>query len=173
VQRRGWLIGGLVIVSLCILCCALTFVVALPRLRDGFQDSVRDAVSTEVSKQIPATAGSYTITEESLQASLRQSASDDNADDLVVELSPAGIELGISAQSQHATYTGQPAAVDGRFVMQDMDTNSSILGFFLSPDDLGTAVEDAVNNYLAANDLRLESVTLAEGEMTLQVADAS
>ena len=169
---RGWLYGGLAVVFLCILCCALGFVVGLPRLRDGFEDSVHNAVSTEVSRQIPAAAGTYTITEESLQSSLRQSAGGDNADDLVVQITPTGIELGISAQSQSATYTGQPAAVDGRFEMQNMDTNSSVLGFFLSPGALGGAVEDAVNDYLVTNGLRLESVTLAEGEMTLTVVDA-
>lgn len=170
-MRRGLLFGGLGFVLLCVLCCALTFVVALPRFRDGFEEGVRDAVGTETARQIPSAPGTYTITEESLQTSLRESA-DDDSDDLVVEITPSGMRLGISNSGQDATYTGLPIAVDGRFEMHDMDSNSQLLGFFLSPDDLGNAIEEAVNEYLVANGLRLESVELEDGSMTLTTVAA-
>jgi hypothetical protein len=166
---RWLLFGGIGFVFVCILCCALTFVVGLPRLRDGFEESVRDAVATEVAAQLPGTPGTTTITAESLQASLRQSADDD---DIIVVITPSGLELGVSNRGQEVTYTGLPIAVNGRFEMQNMDSNSSVLDFFLSPDDMGNAIEEAVNGYLAANGLRLESVELIDGAMILTTVAA-
>ena len=168
-QRRAWLFGGLALVLLCMLCCVLVFVAGLPRLRDGFEEGVREAVGTEVAKQIPAQAGVYTISAASLQTSLRENANEENADDLIVEITVQGIEVGISASSQRATYSGRPAANNGRFELQDTDTNSSILGFFLSAGDFRDAVEDAINTYLHENRLRLEAIELNEGAMTLHV----
>lgn len=166
---RWLLFGGLGLVLVCILCCALTFVVALPRLRDGFEDSVRNDVATEVARQVPSTPGTVTITAESLQTSFRQSAGDD---DVIVRITPSGIEIGVSNRGQDITYIGLPVAVDGRFEMQNMDSNSSVTDFFLAPDDFGNAIEEAFNGYLAANGLRLAALELSDGEMTLTTVAA-
>lgn len=166
---RWLLFGGLGLALVCILCCALTFVVALPRLRDGFEESARDAVATEVARQVPGTPGTVTITAASLQASLRESAGDD---DIIVLITQTGVEIGVSNRGQDITYTGLPVAVDGRFEMQNMDSNSSVVDFFLAPDDFGNAIEEAFNGYLVANGLRLAALELSDGEMALMTVAA-
>jgi hypothetical protein len=57
--------------------------------------------------------------------------------------------------------------------MQEMDTDSGVLDFILPADDVGEAIEQAVNNYLSANNLELQSLELTEGELALETVAAS
>src|SRR5262245_54808702 len=98
---RWLLFGGIGLVLVCILCCALAFVVGLPRLRDGFEESVQDAVATEVAAQLPGSPGTTTITAESLQTSVRQSTGND---DVIVVINQNGVEIGVSDRGQEITY---------------------------------------------------------------------
>lgn len=164
----------------CVLGCVLLLVAGLPAFRDEVHDGVHDAVATEVARQIPpATSGSaqpgtYTLTAADLQAALRQNLDDDESDDqdLIIRITTVQVEVGITSQGQDAIYTGTPVANDGRLDMQDMDTDNGFVGFLLPPDTIAGAIEDAVNDHLAANNLRLDSVELGEEEMTLVVSAA-
>jgi len=178
--RRGCLIAAGVLLLLCVGVAALGWFVGLPAVRGGIRDGIEDGVATEVADLIPATPGlgvapgAYVVTEEELERRLRAGGNvqTDNPDDLVVRLSPAGLEIGFTAQGQNVTYTGRLAAEDGRLVLRDMDTNNEGLAFVLPPDELGRAIAGAVNGYLAANNLRLESVEPAAGAVTLVTAAA-
>lgn len=174
--RRGWLILSGSVLGLCVVCCVLVFVAGVPALRSGIREGIEDAVATEVAQQIPAVGGQaepgeHVITEESLEASLRgefdsEGGSSEDSDWLV-SITPAGIEIGVTSQGQDATYTGVPRAENGEFVIADPDTSNRFFEFLLDPDDFADSVASSVNQYLAANGLRLDDVILEDGQMTL------
>lgn len=177
-MRRGCLFGLFGLLVLCVVCVGLGYFVAIPRVRDTARDGIRDAVSTEVARQIPARAGNaapgaYTISAQELQDSLLANLGDARVNDVVIRITPTGMVLGVTSEGgQETTYTGVPTAVGGRLVMTDMDTSSDFLNFLFPADDLGDAIEAAVNGYLAQNGLTLESLDLGDGELTLNTAAA-
>ena len=165
--------------GLCLLGCVIVFAAGVPAFRNEVRDGVHDAVATEVASQIPPATGgatqpgSYTLTAAALQSGLRQNFDDDGDDqDLIVRVKAAQIEIGVTSQGQDAIYTGTPAVEDGALVMRDMTTENGFVGYLLPPSTIAGAIEDAVNDYLAANNLRLDSVQIADGEITLVVRDA-
>jgi hypothetical protein len=90
-------------------------------------------------------------------------------EDFTLTISPSEIEVGFDSNSRSATYSGQLAAVDGRLEVQDMSTSSGLLDFLFPAGDVANAIEDGVNDYLEANGLVLNGVTMGEGEITLDV----
>jgi len=165
--------------GLCLLGCVIVFAAGVPAFRNEVRDGVHDAVATEVASQIPPAAGgaaqpgSYTLTAAGLQTGLRQNFDDDSNDqDLIVRVTAAQVEVGITSQGQDAIYTGILAAENGALVMHEMTTENGFVGYLLPPGTIAGAIEDAVNDYLAANNLRLDSVQIADGEITLVVRDA-
>ncbi len=176
--RRGLWIGVAAILGFCILGCVLVFVTGIPAFRNEVRDGLHDAVATEVARQIPATsggaaqAGTYTLSAASLEAGLRENLEDDD-DALIVRITPVQMEVGITSQGQDAFYTGIPVAEDGELEMGEMTTDNGLVSFLLPPDTIASAIEEAVNDYLAANNLRLDSLELGDGEMTLVVSGAS
>lgn len=179
-QRRGWLIAVAAIFGLCVIACLATIVIGLPSFRDNVKEEIRDGVATEVARQIPATPGQsappgdYVITAEALQQSLRDNAENgDEAENVVIRITVSGIEVGVTSRGQEAVYSGTPTARDGRFVIDEMSSNSRFLSFILPPGDMADAIEDAVNTYLQENNLQVQSVTLDNGQMTLTTIQAS
>lgn len=174
-KRRRWLLFGIGgALGICVICGLLVTFVAMPRIRDGVQDNIKSAISTEVARQIPAVPGgsaapgTYTITAASLEETLRSSGNDrTETENAIVRINSRQIEIGLDAQGQDAMYTGVPVAVDGELRMEQMQSTSRVLEFILSPSDLGEAIADPLNAYLAANDLRLESIELQEGQLQL------
>jgi hypothetical protein len=179
VQRRGLLIGAGAVLGFCLLGCVLVFVAGIPAFRNEVRDGVHDTVATEVARQIPpatggtAQPGSFTLTAASLQTSLRQNLDEDEDDEqsLIVRITTEQVEIGITSQGQDAIYTGTPVAEGGEMKMRDMTTDNGLVKFVLPPGTIANAIEDAVNDYLASNNLRLDAVLLADGEMTLVVVD--
>ena len=45
-----------------------------------------------------------------------------------------------------------------------MTTENGLVRFLLRPDTVAAAIEDPVNDYLAANNLRLDALELGDGE---------
>jgi hypothetical protein len=179
-QRRGWLIGIAAVFGFCVIACLATVVFGLPAFRGNVKDSIQEGVSTEVARQIPATPGQsappgdYVITAESLQQSLRENANDSSdAENVLIRITTVGIDIGITSRGQEATYSGKPAAEDGRFVIQNFETNSRFLSFIIPADDLADAIEKAVNGYLQQNNLQVQSVELTSGAMTLTTVPAT
>jgi hypothetical protein len=179
-MRRGCLISVLVVLGLCVVGCGLAYFVGLPRFQDAIADEFEDAVSTEVARQIPATPGqgpapgTYTITEASLLQTLQDEAEGGNVEDVLVSITPSGIEIGFdTGGGQDVSYSGGVVAENGRLVLTDFEANNEGLEFFFPADKMGEAIEDAVNNYLAVNNLQLSSVELLDGEMVLEVEAAA
>jgi hypothetical protein len=178
-MRRGCLISVLVVLGLCVVGCGLGYFVGLPRIQDAFADEFEDAISTEVANQIPSIGGqppapgTYTITEASLLQSLQDEAEGGNVEDVLVSITPNGIELGFDTGGQDVVYSGGVEAEDGRLVLTDFEANNEGLEFIFPADKMGEAIEDAVNNYLEENNLQLAGVELTDGEMILEIEEAA
>jgi hypothetical protein len=179
VQRRGLLIGVSAVLGFCLLGCVLVFVSVIPSFRDEVRDGVHDAVATEVARQIPAAIGGaaqpgrYTLTAADLEARLRENLDDEQDEqDVIVRITDTQIEIGVTSQGQDAIYTGTPVAEDGELAIQEMSTDNGIVRFVLPPDKIAGAIEDAVNSHLNSNNLRLDTVELADGQLTLVVSQA-
>lgn len=177
-MRRGCLISLVVLLGLCVLCTGGAYFVGLPQLRDAVGEGFEDAMSTEVAQRLapnPRTTpapGTYTITEASLRESLQAEAEEGSVEDVIIRITPAEIEFGFTTGEQDVSYSGGVAAEDGKLVLTDFESNNDALEFIFPADRMAEAIEDAVNNYLEENNLRLADVTLAEGEMILDVRAA-
>ncbi len=179
-MRRGCLLTVVGILALCLVGCGLGYFVGLPRFRDSVRDGVQDAISTQVAIQIPAAAGgkaapgSYTITAAELQERLLQDVDSDTVDDIVIRITPAGFEFGLTTSGdRETTYTGLPVVGAGKLSIINMETTSDFLDFLFPSDDLAEAIENAVNNYLVENDLELDSISLEDGAITLVTVPAA
>jgi hypothetical protein len=175
-RRRGCLIAVSSLLGLCLIACVLGWFVGIPRLRDAIKDDVEGAVGTEVARRLaPAggtpAPGTYVITEQDLTERLR-AESDEDTQDVEVRIDPVGIEVVLPTEGQEFTYSGRPTAEDGRLVVRGMEANNDAIEFFFPPDDVAEAIEDGVNDYLAANALRLAALELGEGQMTLTTEPA-
>lgn len=177
-MRRGCILGIGALLLLCVVTLGLGIFVAIPRLRNAVQETAAETLATEIAAQlaIPPSASpvaaTYVIREDALNASLRQrTAGLDIAEEITVRLLPDRIQLRLVANNRETTYTGQVAAVDGRLAVTGM-TADGMYEFFLSASAAAGVLEDAVNGYLAAQRLRLTSVTLGKGTLTLQVEPA-
>jgi hypothetical protein len=163
------------VLAACLICCGVLYFVALPRARDQVNDGIRDGVASEVAGQIAsagsAAPGTYVITQDELLDRIRSTTSgnDANVEDFTLTITPSQIEVGFDSSSQSATYTGQVAAVDGRLEVQNMSTSSGLLNFLFPADDVAGAIEDGVNEYLDANGLVLNGLTMGDGQITLDV----
>lgn len=178
-QRRGLLIGVSAVLGFCLLGCVLMFVSVIPSFRNEVRDGVHDAVATEVARQIPtgtggaAQPGTYTLNATDLEARLRETLDDEQDEqDPVVRITDNYIEIGVTSQGQDAIYTGKPVAEDGKLTIQEMSTDNGIVRFVLPPGTIAGAIEDAVNSHLNSNNLRLDTIELADGQLTLVVSHA-
>lgn len=171
-MRRLLGCGTLGLLALCVLGCVLFVVVALPNIRDEIHDDIGNAVSTQVAEIIPAdsfgevSAGRYAISASELQANIEQAIGGNAADieNVIVRVTSSVVELGFTAQGQEVVYSGVPVLEDGRVSFRNMDSNERVFEYLLPPDQLGDALADGINRYLAANGLLVNEITLQPGQ---------
>ncbi|MGH2532196.1 MAG: hypothetical protein ACRDJW_07790 [Thermomicrobiales bacterium] len=154
------------------------YFVGLPWVQSEVQDPIREAVETEVARQIAIAPGAapapgiYTVQEADLNQALAARADRYlDLNEMLAAIAPDGITVKVTVQDQIATYEGSIAAVNGRLRVIDMTADGGIR-FLIPADDMATLLEDSVNNYLAANGLRLAGVDLGDGTLTLAVEPA-
>ena len=172
-MRRGCLWAVIGVLGLCVVGCALGYLVALPRVRENLREPLEEVVGTQVARQIapnpnvrPA-PGTYVIDEGELNSALRAEVGQaDLFDDVAVTLAPDGFELRFTTNDQDVTYQGDIAAVDGRLAVTDVSADGW-LTTLLPAGEVRKAFENATNNYLVANNLRLTDAELGEGTLTL------
>lgn len=179
-MRRGCFLSVIGLLGLCLVACALLYFVGLPRFRDSAREEMQNVIGTAVARQIPAPAGgqvepgTYTLTEADLEGEIQGNVDVQNVDDLNLELTPGTISFVIQTdQDQDVNYSGNPVAENGRLVMTNMESSDGFLNWIFPADDLGQAIEDAVNEYLTVNDLQLASVEVTDGELTLETVPAT
>lgn len=178
-MRRGCLTAVVAVLGLCVVGCLLGWFVLLPRVQDQIAGEFEDAVATGVAG-IPAvgnvSAGTVVITDETLTESFTgnvEGSQGANVENIAANITPAGIEIVFDLTDQDATYLGRVAAADGELVVREMEVDPSQIGWFVPADKMGAAIEDGVNGVLAENNLRLTSVDLGEGQMTLTTEAAT
>lgn len=173
-MKRVLLITAGLVLALCVACVFVGYFVAIPRVKEGVQDGVNEAVSTYVAPQIaglgiaPA-AGTYTLSEDAVNNQIL--GSDASLQDLRFEITPAGLELHFGEQGQDVSYTAQVSAVDGKLQIENADL-SGIPTWIVPADAISKGFEQGLNNYLAENNLVVSSVTLQDGSMTLVLEGA-
>lgn len=177
-MRRVFMIGCLGLLGLCVVCAGLGYFVGLPRVRDGLRDGVADFGATEVAQifSTPAnvSAGSYTLTEDEINARIQEENPDaQNIDDWIVELTPQGYTVGFRTSDRDVTYSGNLVAEDGRLKVTDSEADASFFEWVFSADAMGDALERAINSWLTANNLQLTDVQLSDGEVTLVTEQAA
>jgi hypothetical protein len=156
-----------------IVCIGLLYFVGLPRVRDGIADQFQESLATVVSEQVSAqtlTAGTYVVTDQQLTTGLRgqvDGGTGTNIEDISARISPEMVQIVFNSDNDEVTMDLLVAAENGKLVVTDATVNNSVFRFFLPEKKLKEAVEDGVNQALAAQGLRLSSVQLAAGEMTL------
>lgn len=179
-RRRGCLVGvGGVLVAL-ILCCALGYFVALPRLHQQVEDEVGRVLSTEVARRIDeqapnvgnVAAGEYRISLSDVEREISSGSENlrvegmnlrADGDDLVVRFA-------ISDASSEFRFTPQ-VTPEGYLRMADAGGDGGFLEQLLGPESLGNAIEASVNDYLQANGLYLQDVTLADNDLVLVLGE--
>lgn len=173
-MKRILLITVGLVLLLCVTCVALGYFVAVPRIKDGVEDGVNQAVATYVVPEIAGIglspeAGTYTLSEDQVNERIR--TGDADLQDLRLDITPAGLELHFGEQGQDISYTAQVSAVDGRIDIQGAD----LTGFptwIIPTDAISHGVEEGINTYLVEHNLIVTSVTMQDGSMTLVLADA-
>jgi hypothetical protein len=151
------------------------YFVGLPWVQGEVQDPIREAVETEVARQIaiapdeaPA-PGTYLIQESELNQGLDEQAGRYlDVEEMTASIAPDGVAVEVTVRDQTTTYEGDVAAVDGRLRVIDMRADGNAR-FLVPADDMAGIFEDSVNDYLASRDLRLSGVDLGDGTLTLEV----
>lgn len=168
------ILGGALLA--CLLICVVLGFVTIRGIRTGIEDSVQDGIGTVVAEQIGASGaaapGTYVITEADILGQIEQQLEDEgaNIENLVVRILAGNrVEIGFDSEGQDVTYNGTITAVDGELRVDDMEASNSLLDFLVPGDRVASGIEHGVNDYLAANNLRLGSVTSEPGELTLVV----
>jgi hypothetical protein len=174
-MKRILLITIAVVLVLCVACMGLGYFVAVPRVKDGVEDGVNEAVATYVAPEIAGIGvapepGTYTLSE--AQVNDRIKTGDANLQDLRLDITPAGLQMHFGEQGQDISYTAQVSAVDGKIDIQGADL-TGIPTWIVPTDAISKGVEQGINTYLEENNLTVTSVTLQEGSMTLVLAGAS
>lgn len=173
-MKRILLILVGLLLALCVVCVGLGYFVAIPKVKDGVEDGVNEAVATNVAPLIAGIGvapepGTYTLTEDQVNQQILATGAD--LKDLRLEITPTGLELHFGEQGQNLAYTAQVSAVDGKIHIETADL-TGIPSWIVPASAISRGVEDGINTYLAEHNLIVTSVTLQDGSMTLVLADA-
>lgn len=171
-MRRGLMFGCFGLLGLCVICAGVGYFAGLPRVRDGLRDGVADFGATEIAEifAVPGAAGpgTYLLTEADINARIQAENPDaQNIDDWLIDITPAGYDVGFTASGDNVTYSGNLIAEDGRLKVTNTEADASFFEWFFSAGAMGDAIEKTFNTWLDANNLTLTDVQLGDGEMTL------
>jgi hypothetical protein len=164
------------VLGLCVLCVGLLYFVALPRAQDAISTQFKESMSTVVSQQLnssPIAAGQYEITDKELTDSLVNrvsGSSGTNVDSIAALITPSGVQIELKSNTDKSTVNVGVAAQNGKLVVTHIDNPSWLIKQIMPSDKLSKAIEDGVNNSLAAQNLSLTALTLEQGKMTLTTA---
>jgi len=172
---RILLITAGVLLALCVGCVFLGYFVAIPRFKDGVEESVDEAVATYVVPQIAGIgvtpeAGAYTLTEADINEQIQTGSTD--LQDLRFGITPAGLEIQFGEQGQELVYSAEVSEADGKIEIEGADLDG-IPTWIIPTGTISNGLERGINDYLAENNLAVSSVTMQEGSMTLVLEDAA
>jgi hypothetical protein len=177
-RRRGCLWGVGSVLGLLLICCALGWFVAIPRVQDNIRDELADNLATNVATQITAQlpsgqqleAGEYVISIAGIEDQITQHFDQASVDDLSISTSGNRLVVTLDTGGQAVEYSGVPVAENGHLEMTDMTGNNDFAGFFLPAGKLGDAVEKGVNDYFASQNVQIDAIQLAGDELIVQTS---
>lgn len=177
-RRRGCLIAVGGFIGLLLLCCVVSWFVAVPRLRDSVSEGVSDELSTQIASQLDDVPGdldpdTYTLSVAELRSQLDANLDESTASDFIISVDQQGIDIRFESNNQQIGYSGVPVARDGRLVIDDMTVDNDVLGFLLPADRAAGIIEDSVNSYFAARNLEIQDVELGDDEITFTTVPAT
>jgi len=173
-----WAVGG--VLGLLLLCCALGWFVAIPRMRDGIRDELADNLATNVATQLAAQIpsgqtiepGSYSISIASIEDEIRRNFDQASIDAVAISSSNGELILTIDSGNRSFQYRGVPTAQDGELVMTGMQGDNDAANFVLPPDKLGEAIEKGVNEYFATKNVRIDDIQLTGDDLNIVTSEA-
>lgn len=170
-RRRGCLIAAGSMMGLLLLCCVVGWFVGIPRLRDSVETDLSNSISTEVADQIGLAdigPGRYPISVADMQQQLAGTLSSQNVENFDISVNPGGMTITFMSNGQTVGYSGVPIAENGELVLDNMEVDNGVLGFFMPAERLGSAIEAGVNNYFDAQGLDIGSVELGNDEIVVE-----
>lgn len=171
-RRPTALIVILAVISMCLLVCVGAVIYAVTQIGPGFKRNLSHVTATEVASQIgdgrPVGPGEYVLTAQDLTSGInRQIANDQNVDGVQVAIQPDGVEITADLGSQTVSYRADVVAANGEIRLTDVKADAGFLGNVVPGDWIAGGVEDGINDYFRANDLRVASVTLEADQMRI------
>jgi hypothetical protein len=149
-----------------------------PYIRKQERAQIHNNFSTVVAQQIPKNKGSGNIPPQTFQITTAEMNDylDANVDSSLFSDASVSTDaknklilIHVTLQGgQEATYQGSPRVSNKKIVMQDMKVDNSVADFLMPADEVGKAIESAINDYLADNKTSvLGSVTVTSTGLTL------
>jgi len=157
--------------GLLLLCCVVGWFVGIPRFRDAIEGDLSNSISTEVADQIGVAdigPGRYPISVADMQEQLAGTLSSQNVENFDISVNPDGMTINFTSNGQTVGYSGVPVAENGQLVLENMEVDNGVLGFFMPAERLGNAIETGVNNYFDAQGLDIASVELGNDEIVVE-----
>lgn len=161
----------------CMLICVAVFLIGLRAARNSVHNDVANAISSAVDAQIasaPRISGPMTIevTEDDIARQVVRQYTGDGLEmgDVVVEfVAPDQMIVGLNPGGRDIIYTATLGVNDGELEVIDIDGNIRAVTFLLPGGKVGDAIEDGINSALFAQNLTLDSIDIANNQMTLVV----
>lgn len=175
--RRGCCGCLVALLGLLVVAAVAAFLVGRAWLGDKLRQPLQIAVGTQIARQfapapgVQPAPGTYVIGQDDLNTAIRSEVGQTGfVDDAAITLAPSGFDLRAHlTNGGDVSYRGNIAAVDGRLRVTNLNGDGMITAF-LPPDQVRQAIENAVNDYLVANGLRLADAALGDGTLTLTTA---
>lgn len=176
-RPHGCLIGigvlGLVIVGLLVAGLLASTYVVKPIVRDAavsdLRSGVRDEVSAQIATQIvDAPEGEIVITDDEINQRLDSSGDLGPIDDVEITISPDVIRVDLRAYGLSGTYQSVVRAENGSVVL-DGGSLEGPLAYVIPNDELAEATNAEIAAALSDAGYRVESATMQDGAIALEV----
>lgn len=179
-RRRGCLFGISGSFILLLVCCGVLYFVGLPEFQNRVRDELADELSTRVAIQLQSQlpdgvgmeAGEYRIGLVSLEHQITSGLGQGAIENFDITSEGDRLVISMGSGGQMLEYRGTPTVnANGQLEITDMSSNGGVTDYLLPPDKLAGAVERGVNNYLAAEGLRLQDVRLEDDWLVMSVTE--
>jgi hypothetical protein len=139
---------------------------------DQVETNTRDAIESALADARIApdpAAGTVVLTEEQINRSLRSNRSDyEPLEDVRVRVRPSDVRVAFTIYGVDGTVVGGLDVVDGQVEIVDPKFDSDVeVDRVVDLESIADGAEDAINDYLAENDLRATDIELADNTITI------
>ena len=171
-RRPTALIVILGIIGICLLVCVGVVIYAFTQIGPGFKRNLSHVTATEVAGQIgngrPVGPGEYVLTADDLTTGInRQIADNQTINGVQVAIQPDGVEITADLGRQTVSYRTNVVAENGEIRLADAKADAGFIGNVVPSDWVAGGIQDGLNSYFRANNLRVASVILEPGQMRI------